>query len=202
MAATVAVVTACTKTSNYKEKTEAERSADYHKYLSTPDLSLFELRGNVRREVLSNGIESYFSAEGNTDGKVDTVCFSAGGLCEAILMSGGDTLVAIRNTEGKIVDFFKTSNEEIAFSFSYDIDGLVAACNMAEREVSYEYEAKNRCGAVVKKSDENSASKQLSPRMRIKILSPDGIGNWTRREIFFDNKQSGSRVEKREIFYY
>lgn len=171
LVATVAFLAACTKTNNYKEKTEAERSEDYHKNLSTPDLSLFELKGNVRRVVYNNGIEPCFLVSDNMGEKADTVCFSVGGLCEAILLQGGDTLMAVRNTEGKITDFFKTSDEEIVVSFLYDEEG-------------------------------NVILNQPSSGVRIKVLSTDDVGNWTRREVALgDNRESGEE-QKREISYY
>ena len=98
--------TACGKSAPaYKEKTQQERAESYHRDLTTPDLQLFRLRGNVL------SAEAMLT-KGAANGQSLYLRFMPNGMLESIIY-GGDSLTIVRNNSGEVLQMLSPSGQDV-----------------------------------------------------------------------------------------
>lgn len=186
----------CGSKYNYKEKTAAERKETYHKELTTKDLSLFEVTGNAKEVIYPEGFLSQYLAQ--MPSEPDTVRFTATGAATFSTIVKGDTLHAIRMTDGAIVSL--AGRKDCSITFGYNADNQVETWTLTSAASPIEYAIAYTDGEVSKVS-----APQADPAIAIsvKILQRDELSNWTKREIQSTiGGQTTKRVQTRQIIYY
>lgn len=188
LAASLIVLAGCKKSYNPVEKTPEQRAEDYHKYLTTTDLSLFELKGNVLKVVYPDGFLGQY-LDGMSAG-ADTIEFSANGMCSPVFVVNGDSLKPVRNVEGEIMQF---AGEKTQVTFVYGEDGKTTLWQGTTEKIQLEFTD----GMVSEINKDNGTDKS---KASIKVTATDNIGNWTTRQITYPHGKK--TVQKREIMYY
>lgn len=186
----------CGSKYNYKEKTAAERKETYHKELTTKDLSLFEVTGNAKEIIYPEGFLSQYLPQ--MPSEPDTVRFTATGAATFSTIVKGDTLHAIRMTDGAIVSL--AGRKDCSITFGYNADNQVETWTLTSAASPIEYAIAYTDGEVSKVS-----APQADPAIAIsvKILQRDELSNWTKREIQSTiGGQTTKRVQTRQIIYY
>ena len=176
-----------------KEKTAAQRAEDYHKNLTTDDLSFFELKGNVKSVAYPDGFLRQFDMASVSHAESDSLCFSATGLCESLLAYGGDSLQAVRNTVGAIAGF-ATANGKTIVSVERNADGQVVGWTIGDTRYALSYADGVLSGVTLSVGGKAKAS------ANIKVLATDNLGNWTTRQLSVEGKTP--IVQRRHIRYY
>lgn len=186
----------CGSSFNYKEKTQEERKEEYHKELSTRDLSLFELIGNAKEVVYPEGfLQQYVTS---LPKQADTVRFSANGACTFATLVNGDTLKPVRMTDGSVVSL--SGKKDYAVMFAYNEENQVEKWTLQQggASIDYTFTIKEKDICSVKAP---SATPALDAT--IKILERDELGNWTKREMQFNaDGKTQKVVQTRAIIYY
>jgi len=181
---------------NYKEKTDAERKESYHKELTTTDLSLFELKGNVQQVVYPNGFLSQYVS--GTENKPDTVSFSASGVASFFTLVNGDTLKPVRMTNGAIVQLMGKGQNSVSFNYSEEGEPVSWAANMSGKESKLNITYVDNQVSRIKAEEDTPAFSAT-----VKILQSDEIGNWTKRQIQYTEGEKKTTVtQSRQIVYY
>lgn len=195
-AALVFALWSCGNKYNYKEKTDAERKETYHKELATKDLSLFEITGNAKEVIYPEGFLSQYLAQ--MPAEPDTVRFTATGAASFSTVVNGDSLHAIRMTDGAIVSL--AGHKNCSVNFGYNDDNQADKWTLMNGASPIEYAITYTDGQVSK-----VAAPQADPAVTIsvKILQKDELNNWTKREIqSTSDGQTTKRVQTRQIIYY
>lgn len=176
------------------EKTAAQRAEYYHKNLTTSDLSLFELKGNVLRVVYPKGVlAQYCLTSSDEANRPDTITFTPTGLLDSSFLCGADSTVAMRNVEGEI------------FAFG-DADGntLVNIARNKEGNVTSWTLRQTTCHLT--SADGKLTSFTLSQpggnhiMANVKTLTVDKLGNWTSREVTVTGRPTIK--QQRVIIYF
>lgn len=186
----------CGSSFNYKEKTQEERKEEYHKELSTRDLSLFELIGNAKEVVYPEGFLQQYVV--SLPKHADTVRFSANGACCFATLVNGDTLKTARMTDGSVVSL--SGKKDYAVMFAYNEENKVEKWTVQQGGANIEYnlalQDKDICSVKAP-----SATPALDAT--IKIMKRDELGNWTKREMQYNaDGKTQKVVQTRQIIYY
>lgn len=171
-------------------KTQEQISADYHKNLTTPDLSLFELVGNVKRVIYPKGFLSQY--DGTATSSPDTIHFDANGMCAPLFVEQADTLYPVRTTDGVILQMSNRSGSRFV-RFLFNERGKVVSWLTANNEVRLTYTDRHVCEMSVQGSNGQE-------QYKIANTSVDPLGNWTERTIAHGGKTIGRQA--RQISYY
>ncbi len=192
MTTVVGALWSCGGRRSSAEKTQAQRAEEYHKNLTTGDLTLYDLKGNVRCVVYPNGFLSQYGLSA-TAGSADSILFSPTGLCETFPTLGSDTLLAVRNTVGT-VRAFTHPDGDMVMSALFDESGMVQSWTMGDTICSFAYED-NRL-----KSVDVAVGGKTAAHIAVKVLSVDKVGNWTRRLLTAAGHKAVTQC--RRITYY
>lgn len=187
------LASSCGGSSVPKEKTAAQRAEDYHKNLTTDDLSFFELKGNVKSVAYPEGFLRQFDMVPVSHAECDSLCFSATGLCESLLAYGGDSLQTVRNTVGAIAGF-STVNGKAIVSVERNADGQVIGWAIGDARYALSYANGMLSGVTL------SVGGKARVSANIKVLATDNLGNWTTRQLSVEDKTP--IVQHRHIRYY
>lgn len=191
--ATVAMlfVAGCKGNSAPAEKTPEQIAEEFHKNLSTTDLNLLELRGNVKQVVYPNGFISQYIA--TPEAKADTISFSPAGFCDINLTIGRDSLRTVRNQEGRTMLLQGNTDNGLSIMFSYNDDGIVTSWQTQHTDSDATY-------ALEYSDHQVSTVKSPQGTIRVKVLTSDNIGNWTKRQLQLAN--GTTLTQTRTIEYY
>lgn len=175
------------------EKTAAQRAEDYHKNLTTSDLSLFDLKGNVRIVVYPQGVLSQYSL--TTDGAThpDTITFTSTGLLETSFICGATPTVPMRNVEGEIFAFGDADGNTLV-TIARNKDGDVTSWASQQTTCKTSYADGKLTAFTLIQSGNNPLT------AHIKSLTVDKLGNWTSREIAIKGRPTIK--QQRQIKYF
>ena len=189
--AVVVLACSCGRNNTYKEKTATQIAEEYHKNLVTDDLSLFELKGNVRSVTYPHGFLSQYSLE--RVGHADSIFFSASGLCESALTSGGDSLQLLRNTVGAVGAFARPDGR-IRLSVMRNEDGHMLSWQMGDTLYTFVYTDGHLDSVAVNVKGKPAVS------VAVDVIATDNVGNWTKRKFLVRGQRP--IVQFRQIVYY
>lgn len=184
-------IASCNGNSAAADKTAQERADDYHKYLTTSDLSLLELRGNVKSVIYPAGFLNQYAQI--TTPAPDTILFTPSGMCELNLTCGNDTLRSIRTPEGRIAQLLGQREGAPSVLFAYADNGAIQSWQTQIDGVNTNYAFEYVEGKLV-------ALKSATQTTSVKLIAADTLGNWTKRQLQVPG--SAPILQERQIEYY
>lgn len=177
---------------------ETSESQQLENLLSTPDLTLLELKGNVKeikKEIKEDGSFVSEKAKFDENGKLThySDCDSQGKLSHVK-----------RDSEGKLVSFFGSEWTSVEWDGNRPAS-LDVQCNELEETYYYTYDKNGRVIKIGHRvQDYNSETDEMiDTTYNYTVTYPkdafDTNGNWTCRII---TSSEGSVTQKRKITYY
>lgn len=182
-----------------KQKTQEQISEDYHKYLTTSDLALCELRGNVLSVEYPGGfLQQYIPDLPECS---DTVFFMPDGLSGFDLWVGNDELLSVRGTGGELIGFWSRTKTRNRLRCHYKDDRHVdqwiwTGTRGDSLTVNFRHQGERVSAFTV--TGEGTDIKGV-----VKIIDTDEIHNWTKRQISLTNgRRKYTLTQTRRIAYY
>lgn len=183
-----------------KQKTQEQISEDYHKYLTTPDLALCELQGNVLSAEYPKGFLQQYVPD--LPQSADTVFFMPDGISGFGIVVGTDSLLTVRGTSGEAIGFRSGTGTGNKLACHYQDDRNVDYWLWQSAEGDSITIRFKKQGRQVSSFTVKGHKTLLSGT--IKDIVTDDIGNWTERTVitrYADGTKSARRQE-RIIKYY
>lgn len=186
--------------SGKKQKTQEQISEDYHKYLTTPDLAMYELQGNVFSAEYPEGFLQQYVPD--LPQSADTVFFMPDGVSGLSIMLRDDNLLTVRGTSGEAIGFCSETDSGNKLACHYKDDRNVDSWEWHNAEGDSITIRFKKQGRQVTSFTVKGHKKLLGGT--IKDIVTDDIGNWTERTVltrYADGTKFIQR-QKRIINYY